>query len=189
MVMNFNGLYPVYYQSLHSKLEVMVPPWSSTPERQLIEFPGTGYSVTTSSANPKLAAQFVAFTVSPTAQKLVAATGQIPVISSVPAQTGAGRQLLAIARSGRYELYPMIDNYMPAEVPPRWATSCQRRLSASSQRAALSRIWKGHTRACPPTSNTRTTISVDDPDGAVDYGTTSAHRTVLVLFVSRPSGR
>lgn len=116
MVMNFNGLYPVYYQSLHSKLGVMVPPWSSTPEHQLIEFPGTGYSVTTSSANPKLAAQFVAFTVSPTAQKLVAATGQIPVISSVPAQTGAGRQLLAMARSGRYELYPMIDNYMPAEV-------------------------------------------------------------------------
>jgi ABC-type glycerol-3-phosphate transport system substrate-binding protein len=63
----------------------------------------------------KLAAEFVASTVSTESQQLEAQGGGIPVISNVPA-VGVPKQLVAMARSGKYNLYPMFDNYMQPEV-------------------------------------------------------------------------
>jgi raffinose/stachyose/melibiose transport system substrate-binding protein len=115
MAMNFNGLYPTYHKALGSKLGVMLPPWSETPQKALVEFPGAGYTVSKDSPNVKLAAEFVASTVSTESQQLEAQGGGIPVISSVPA-VGVPKQLVAMARSGKYTLYPMFDNYMQPEV-------------------------------------------------------------------------
>ena len=115
MVMNFNSLYSTYAPSLKSNLGIMIPPWSPTPQHNLIELPGAGYAVVKTSPNAKLAAEFVAFTVSKRAQEYAAADGQLPVISSVPAQ-GPPSQLIAMANSGKYHLYPMFDNYMPQDV-------------------------------------------------------------------------
>jgi raffinose/stachyose/melibiose transport system substrate-binding protein len=115
MSMNFNGLYPSYHKALGSKLGVMLPPWSETPQPMMVELPGAGYGVDSASPNKQLAAQFVAFTVTPESQKLEAEGGGIPVISSVPA-IGLPQQLVTMARSGKYHLYPMMDNYMQPEV-------------------------------------------------------------------------
>lgn len=115
MAMDFNGLYPTYYQALGSNLGVMIPPWSETPQSMLVQLPGAGYSVASNSPNAKLAAEFVAYTVSPEAQKLESDSGGIPVLSSVPAK-GVPEQLVEMAHSGKYRLYPMFDNYMQQEV-------------------------------------------------------------------------
>ena len=115
MVMNYNGLYPTYAKALGSKLGVMIPPWSVQPQHMMVELPGAGYAVAKSSPNAKLAAQFLAFTVTKESQQIEAASGGLPVISSVPA-VGVPSQLLAMAHSGKYTLYPMFDNYMQPDV-------------------------------------------------------------------------
>ena len=115
MVFNFSGMYPQYYQSLKGNLGVMIQPWSTTPVHGMIELPGSGYAVTNSSPNAKLAAQFVAFTDTTASQKLASAGGQVPAIASVPT-IGVVSQLVAMANSGKYTIYPMFDNFMPQEV-------------------------------------------------------------------------
>jgi ABC-type glycerol-3-phosphate transport system substrate-binding protein len=115
MVFNFNFMWSTYVKALGSNLGVMVQPWSSTPHHALVQYPGVGYAVNKNSAHLKLAAEFAAYTVSVPAQKMVAASGNIPVLSSIPA-TGAQAQLQQMAKSGMYKLYPMFDNYMPSQV-------------------------------------------------------------------------
>jgi multiple sugar transport system substrate-binding protein len=115
MMMNYSGLYPEYSKALGNKLGAMPPPWSTTPQKTLVEFPGSGYAVSKEGGNVKLAAQFVAFTVSAPAQQLVADSGEVPLTASVHAK-GALGDLQNMARSGKYRLYPMFDNYMPSQV-------------------------------------------------------------------------
>jgi ABC-type glycerol-3-phosphate transport system substrate-binding protein len=115
MVMNYNGLYPTYFKALGSKLGVMIPPWSESPQQMLVQLPGAGYGVAKSSSNAKLAAEFVASTVSAESQQLVASSGGLPVIKDVKVD-GVMGQLLTWAQSGQYKLYPMFDNFMQQSV-------------------------------------------------------------------------
>lgn len=115
MVMNYSGLYPTYVKALGNKLGAMLPPWSQTPQHAMIELPGAGYSVAKASPNAKLAAEFVAYTVSRASQRLVAKDGQLPVIKGMSV-AGATNALLTWAHSGKYTLYPMFDNFMQPEV-------------------------------------------------------------------------
>lgn len=140
MVFNFSGMYSTYYPSLKSNLGVMVTPWSATPSHQMVELPGSGYAVSKSSPNAKLAAEFVAFTVTSTAQKLAAAGGQVPVISTVPA-IGVPAQLAALANSGKYNLYPMFDNFIPQGVVAQLDNALpQAFIGAESATAALNTL-------------------------------------------------
>lgn len=116
MVMNYNGLYPTYSKALGNNLGVMVPPWSATPAHTLVEYPGFGYVASKYTSHPKLAADFIAYTVSQPAQELVAADNQLPINPNVQARGKANQDLLAMAEGGKYDLYPMFDNYMPPEV-------------------------------------------------------------------------
>ncbi|SRR6266851_2352826 len=142
MVMNYNGLGPTYSKALGDKLGVMVPPWSETPQHTMIELPGAGYAVAQASPNAKLAAEFVAYTVSLTSQRLEAASGALPVVKSVPAQ-GVPAQLLALAHSGKYTLYPMFDNYMqPAVVAQIDNQLTLAFIGRESAQAALSNMEK-----------------------------------------------
>jgi raffinose/stachyose/melibiose transport system substrate-binding protein len=115
MVFNFNFMWSTFVKTLGSNLAPMIQPWSVTPQKTMVEYPGVGYSVNKASSHEKLAAEFVAYTVSSAAQKLVAASGNIPVLPSIPA-TGAQAGLQKLAGSGKYTLYPMFDNYMPSQV-------------------------------------------------------------------------
>jgi raffinose/stachyose/melibiose transport system substrate-binding protein len=115
MVFNYSGLYPQYYKALKSNLGVMITPWSITPAHMMIQLPGSGYAVPKSGPNVKLAAAFVAYTVTTASQKLASAGGQVPVIASVPT-IGAVSQLVSMANSGKYAIYPMFDNFTPQEV-------------------------------------------------------------------------
>jgi raffinose/stachyose/melibiose transport system substrate-binding protein len=145
MVMNYNGLYSTYSKALGSKLGVMIPPWSASPQHMMVELPGAGYAVAQASPNAKLAAEFVAYTVSDASQKLEAAQGGLPVVSNVPAQ-GAPAELLAMAHSGKYHLYPMFDNYMQPEVVAQLDNQLpQAFIGQVSAQAALTNLEKAFT--------------------------------------------
>jgi ABC-type glycerol-3-phosphate transport system substrate-binding protein len=145
MVMNFNGLYPVYSKALGSDLGVMLPPWSVTPQHMMVELPGAGYSVAQASPNAKLAAQFLAYTVTTQSQQIEAQQGGLPVVANVPA-VGVPAQLLTMARSGKYQLYPMFDNYMQPDVVAQINTQLpQAFIGQVSARTALANMEKAYT--------------------------------------------
>lgn len=145
MVMNYNGLYPTYSKALGANLGVMIPPWSATPQHMMVELPGAGYAVAQASPNAKLAAEFVAYTVSAASQKLEAAAGGLPVVSTVSAK-GTPAQLLTMAHSGKYKLYPMFDNYMQPEVVAQLDNQLPQAFTGQeSAQAALTNLEKAFT--------------------------------------------
>ncbi len=145
MVMDFNGLYPLYHKSLGSKLGVMLPPWSASPQHMMVELPGAGYAVAKASPNAKLASEFVAYAVTRQSQQIEAASGGLPVIADVPA-VGVPSQLLAMARSGKYQLYPMFDNYMQPDVVAQLNSQLpQAFIGQESAQAALGNLEKAFT--------------------------------------------
>ena len=145
MVMDFNGLYPTYSKALGANLGVMIPPWSTTPQHMMVELPGAGYAVVGASPHAKLAAEFVAYTVSTASQKLEAAGGGLPVVSTVHA-SGVVSQLLTMAASGKYKLYPMFDNYMQPEVVAQIDNQLpQAFVGQESAQTALSNLQKAFT--------------------------------------------
>lgn len=140
MVFNFSGMYSQYYPILKSNLGAMVTPWSATPTHQLVELPGSGYVVSKASPNAKLAAEFVAFTDTPASQQLASASGQVPVLANIPT-IGATAQLVALANSGKVNLYPMFDNFLPQEVVAQLDNALpQAFIGAESASAALNTL-------------------------------------------------
>jgi raffinose/stachyose/melibiose transport system substrate-binding protein len=145
MVMNYNGLYPTYAKALGSKLGVMLPPWSVQPQHMMVELPGAGYAVAKSSPNAKLASEFLEFTVTKQSQQVEAASGGLPVVTDVPA-VGVPSQLLAMAHSGKYQLYPMFDNYMQQDVIAQIDNQLpQAFIGQESAQTALSNMEKAFT--------------------------------------------
>lgn len=140
MIFNFSGMYPGYYQSLKSNLGVMITPWSITPAHMMIQLPGSGYAVNKTGPNEKLAAEFVAYTVTNAAQKLASAGGQVPVVANVPT-IGVVSQLVAMANGGKYAIYPMFDNFTPQEVVAQFDNALpQAFIGAESATAALNTL-------------------------------------------------
>jgi ABC-type glycerol-3-phosphate transport system substrate-binding protein len=138
MMMNYSGYYGDYIGKLGTNLGSMVPPWSVTPQKTLAEYPGTGFSVNKASPNAKLAAEFLQYIVSTPAQRLVAKSGNIPILPSVPAQGAALQNLQTMARSGKYKLYPFFDNYMPSQVVAQINTTLpQAFVGSQSAKSAL----------------------------------------------------
>jgi ABC-type glycerol-3-phosphate transport system substrate-binding protein len=140
MIFNYSGMYPLYYQSLKSNLGVMLTPWSITPVHMMIQLPGSGYAVNKSSPNEKLAAEFVASTVTTASQKLASAGGQVPAIANVPT-IGVVSQLVSMASSGKYAIYPMFDNFTPQEIVGQLDNALpQAFIGAESAKSALNTL-------------------------------------------------
>lgn len=116
MMNSYSGYYGDFSKALGDKLGAMIPPWSVTPQKTISQMPGAGYSVNKDSKNAELASKFVAFIVSEPAQKILADSGGMPILPTVPANGQPLRDLQAMARSGDYTLYPFFDNYMPSQV-------------------------------------------------------------------------
>jgi ABC-type glycerol-3-phosphate transport system substrate-binding protein len=95
---------------------VFVPPFSDTPIKGVVEFPGNGFGVTSYSQHKAEAAAFLAWMVAPEAQKIIADGGLIPTVAgTAPTQTLALGMLDYGANQG-FTRYPMIDNVIQPEV-------------------------------------------------------------------------
>jgi ABC-type glycerol-3-phosphate transport system substrate-binding protein len=130
------------FQSLGANLGVMIPPYSKSPQRTIVEMPGGGYGVPSSSQHVALAAEFLTYMLSEKGQQIIASSGQPPVISmGVKLTNPAMKQLIALADSGKYVQYPMFDNY----TQPSVATAINNEMNLAfvgqtSAKAALSNL-------------------------------------------------
>ena len=108
------------FKDLHDKMGdnvgVFVPPFTNTQVKGVVEFPGDGFGVTNYSQHKADAAAFLAWMVTPEAQKIIADGGLIPVVKGTSASEPLANAMLDFAANQGYTRYPMIDNVIQPEV-------------------------------------------------------------------------
>jgi len=70
-----------YTQSMGTNVAAFVPPYSNSPIKGVVEYPGDGFSVTKYSKNKKDAFKFLDFLTTTQAGNIINAAGLIPDIS------------------------------------------------------------------------------------------------------------
>jgi raffinose/stachyose/melibiose transport system substrate-binding protein len=105
-----------FHDKMGDKVGVFVPPFTDTQAKGVVEFPGDGFGVTSYSQHKAEAAAFLAWLVTPEAQKIIADGGLIPVVAGTPASEPLANAMLDFAGKQGYTRYPMIDNVIQPEV-------------------------------------------------------------------------
>ena len=105
-----------FYQSMGSKVGVMLPPYSTSPMSGIVEETGEGYGIPVTATHKAMAIKFLKFILSPQGQEVIAKSGQAPVLPGYKATNPLQESLLSMANSSSYHVYPMFDNLMQAPV-------------------------------------------------------------------------
>lgn len=103
-------------QKMGSNVGTFAPPFSVAAQKGVVEFPGDGFGVTNYSQHKADAAAFLAWMVTPEAQKIIADGGLIPTVAGTDPTDPLAKEMLAYAANNGYTRYPMIDNVMQPEV-------------------------------------------------------------------------
>jgi raffinose/stachyose/melibiose transport system substrate-binding protein len=105
-----------FQKALGPDLAPFVPPFSDTPMRGVVEFPGGGFSITKSSTHKEAAGEFIRFLASPIATNILDSNGLIPNVLSATSTNPVAQQMVDFAAKDGYERYPMLDNVIQPEV-------------------------------------------------------------------------
>lgn len=105
-----------FHDKMGDNVGVFVPPFTDTQAKGVVEFPGDGFGVTNYSQHKAEAAAFLAWMVTPEAQKIIADGGLIPVVKGTSASEPLANAMLDFAANQGYTRYPMIDNVIQPEV-------------------------------------------------------------------------
>ena len=116
MIIDGNWDTATLQQGLGSKVAPMVPPFSSKPQKGVVQYAGDGYAVSKASKHPKEAVAFLRFLMSPQAEKIIVAAGLIPDIKGYTSSNPLSNQMLAFAAKQGMTPYPMIDNVIQGDV-------------------------------------------------------------------------
>lgn len=103
-------------QKLGSNLGVFVPPFSNSPIKGVVEFPGDGFAVTKFSKHKAQAAEFLKFLLTPQAQQIEAKAGLIPDLKGATTSDPVSNAMLAFSAKDGYTQYPMLDNVIQPNV-------------------------------------------------------------------------
>jgi raffinose/stachyose/melibiose transport system substrate-binding protein len=115
MIIDGNWDTATLYKALGSKVAPFLPPFSSKPQKGVVQYSGDGFSVSKQSKHPSEAVAFLKFLMTPQAEKIIAAAGLIPDIAGQSATSPLANQMLAFAKQGK-TVYPMIDNVIQGDV-------------------------------------------------------------------------
>jgi len=116
MTMEGSWGFQEFSDKLGSKVGVFAPPFSDTPIKGVVEFPGDGFGVTSYSQHKAEAAAFLAWMVTPDAQKIIADGGLIPTVAGTTVTQPLATDMLSFAGTQGFTRYPMIDNVLQPEV-------------------------------------------------------------------------
>jgi raffinose/stachyose/melibiose transport system substrate-binding protein len=139
MIIDGNWDTATLQKAMGSKVAPFVPPFTSKPQKGVVQYAGDGFSVMSYTKHPKEAVAFLRFMMTPTAAKIVSAAGLIPDIKGFKTSNPVSNQMLAFAAAKGLTPYPMIDNVIQSEV----VTTGMKQLDAAlggdiSAQAALS---------------------------------------------------
>jgi raffinose/stachyose/melibiose transport system substrate-binding protein len=105
-----------YTQTMGTNVAAFVPPYSNTPIKGVVEYPGDGFSVTKYSKNKKDAFKFLDFLTTTQAGNIINAAGLIPDITGLKTTNPVNQEMLNFVTVDHMTPYPMMDNYVQVNV-------------------------------------------------------------------------
>jgi ABC-type glycerol-3-phosphate transport system substrate-binding protein len=116
MIIDGNWNLQQLYDKMGDNLGMFPLPFSDTPIKGIVQFPGDGLSMLKSSDNKKDAAAFLTYLMSGEAQTILSKTGLVPAREGYPATNPLYAGLFDLSTTGGFTKYPMIDNVIQPPV-------------------------------------------------------------------------
>jgi ABC-type glycerol-3-phosphate transport system substrate-binding protein len=105
-----------YTSTMGSNVAAFVPPYSTTPIKGVVEYPGDGFSVTKYSKNKAAAFKFIDFLTTTAAGNIINKAGLIPDITGLTTTNPVNQEMLNFVTKDHMTPYPMMDNYVQVNV-------------------------------------------------------------------------
>jgi ABC-type glycerol-3-phosphate transport system substrate-binding protein len=105
-----------YTSAMGSNVAAFVPPYSNTPIKGVVEYPGDGFSVMKWSKHKKQAFEFLDFMTTTQAGNIINKAGLIPDITGLKTTNPVNQEMLNFVTVNHMTPYPMMDNYVQVNV-------------------------------------------------------------------------
>jgi raffinose/stachyose/melibiose transport system substrate-binding protein len=105
-----------YTGKMGTNVAAFVPPYSNTPIKGVVEYPGDGFSVMKWSKHKKQAFEFLDFMSTTQAGNIINKAGLIPDISGLKTTNPVNQEMLNFVTVDHMTPYPMMDNYVQVNV-------------------------------------------------------------------------
>ena len=105
-----------FTDAMKDNVAAFVPPFSDTPIKGVVEYPGDGFGITSYSQHQQEAANFLAFMTSDAGVKAINDAGLIPDINGATTTNPVNQQMLDFAENQGFTRYPMLDNVIQGDV-------------------------------------------------------------------------
>jgi ABC-type glycerol-3-phosphate transport system substrate-binding protein len=105
-----------YTGAMGTNVAAFVPPYSNTPIKGVVEYPGDGYSVMKWSKHKTQAFEFLDFLTTTQAGDIINKAGLIPDISGLTTSNPVNQEMLNFVTQDHMTPYPMMDNYVQVNV-------------------------------------------------------------------------
>jgi ABC-type glycerol-3-phosphate transport system substrate-binding protein len=105
-----------FTDSMGKNVAAFVPPFSNSPMKGVVEYPGDGFSIMNYSSHQQDAADFLAFIATPAGVKAVNDAGLIPDVNGSTTSNPVNQQMLDFAAKDGFTRYPMLDNVTQGDV-------------------------------------------------------------------------
>ena len=105
-----------FTDAMKDDVAAFVPPFSDTPIKGVVQFPGDGLSITSYSTHQAVAADFLTFLASDAGAKIINDAGLIPDLTGTTTTNPVNQQMLGFAADQGFTAYPMLDNVVQGDV-------------------------------------------------------------------------
>jgi ABC-type glycerol-3-phosphate transport system substrate-binding protein len=105
-----------YTKAMGANVAAFVPPFSNTPIKGVVEYPGDGFSVMKASKHQTQDYQFEQFLSTKQAGNIINAAGLIPDIKGMSTSNPVNQEMLNFVTKDHMTPYPMMDNYVQVNV-------------------------------------------------------------------------
>ena len=105
-----------YTHAMGSNVAAFVPPFSVTPIKGVVEYPGDGFSVMKWSKHKAAAFKFLDFLTTAQAGGIINRAGLIPDIKGLTTSNPVNQEMLNFVTKDHMTPYPMMDNYIQVNV-------------------------------------------------------------------------
>jgi len=105
-----------FTDAMKDNVAAFVPPFSDTPIKGVVDFPGDGYAITSYSKHKDVAADFLGFVTTAAGQAAINAAGLIPDTEGATTTNPVNQQMLDFVEKDGMTPYPMLDNVVQGDV-------------------------------------------------------------------------
>ena len=105
-----------FTDAMKDNVAAFVPPFSDTPIKGVVDFPGDGFAITNYSKHKDVAADFLGFLTSDAGQAAINAAGLIPDTEGATTTNPINQQMLDFVEKDGMTPYPMLDNVVQGDV-------------------------------------------------------------------------